>query len=193
MRRSPGGAMVQPGATWRGATSPNGESRTAAPDSSETRHSPEQSQPASRRSPTPSGTLRRESASSVIGQAVPGGWSGPFRPAGQVGLLLGSQRIDPNAQALELEAGDRTVDLRWNPMDLSWQRLSFTGDVFTRQRLIGEGHVHDGSRVPLGRSQIHEPAFAEQIHPPAVAKGVLIDEVANTFPALRHRLDTRDS
>ena len=50
-----------------------------------------------------------------------------------------------------LSARDLGVDLGRHPVDLLAQLGVVADQILGRQRLVGEAHVHDGGRVPLGR------------------------------------------
>ena len=73
--------------------------------------------------------------------------------------LLVGERIDLDAHGFELEAGDLAVDLTGDGVDLLLELVGVLGHVFGGERLIGEGHVHDGGGVTFGRGQIDQAAF----------------------------------
>ena len=51
-------------------------------------------------------------------------------------------------------------------------------EVVDRERLHGEGEVHDLDRVTVGRGDVHERALREKVDPPAVGEHVLGDVAA---------------
>src|SRR5688572_17834862 len=89
--------------------------------------------------------------------------SGPMLPGGDVLRLFGGHRIEHDAERGELEPGDLGVDRFRDVVDPRLELGVVQRDVFGRQRLVGEAHVHDRRGVALGRSQVDQPALGDEV------------------------------
>src|SRR3954468_20736209 len=79
-------------------------------------------------------------------------------PRSQVLRLLLGELVDLDAHGLELEAGDLTIDVLRHDVDLRLELIGVRHDELCRKGLVGEAHVHDGRRVPLGGAEGDEAA-----------------------------------
>src|SRR3974377_2209702 len=73
-----------------------------------------------------------------------------FRPARQILFLLQRQPVDLDAHRLQLQLGHALVQFFRNREDLLFQRGVVFDQVFNRERLIGEAHIHHGRRMSFG-------------------------------------------
>ena len=93
---------------------------------------------------------------------------------------------------LELEPGDLVVDVLGHHVDLVLEARVVLDHELGAERLVGEAHVHDRRRVTLGRRQVDQPAFGQQVDAAAVGHGVLLDELAHRALLHRELLERRD-
>ena len=61
-------------------------------------------------------------------------------------------------------------------MDPRGQLAAVLYHVLGAQGLVGEAHVHDAGRMPLGRRQVYQPPLCQQMNPAAIPEGVLFYE-----------------
>src|SRR5262249_35091231 len=99
-------------------------------------------------------------------------------PAGEVLLLLLGELVDVDAHGRKLEAGDLAADLVRHRVALPLERSGILHGVLRPERLVRERHVHDESRVALGRAEVDEPALGYQVETPPVGHRELLDELA---------------
>src|SRR3954447_11559991 len=102
----------------------------------------------------------------------------PLLPRVDVALLLGRHLVYVYVERLELESGDLPVDLLGDDINLVLELSMILRDVFGRERLVREAHVHDGRRMSLCSGQVHEPAPGHHV-PLLVAQVVLLNFAAN--------------
>src|SRR5439155_18245052 len=74
----------------------------------------------------------------------------PGPPGQGVGELLRRHRIDGDAHALQLEAGDLAIDIVGDVLHLWFEYREVGALPFEVERVVCEAHVHDEARMPLG-------------------------------------------
>src|SRR3954464_4237760 len=80
---------------------------------------------------------------------------GALLPAVQVAALLVGERVDLDAERLELQPGDLAVDRLGHRVDAGRERVAVLDEVLEAERLAGEVDVHHRSRMTLPRRQVH--------------------------------------
>src|SRR6476659_8113201 len=114
-------------------------------------------------SPTTS-SIRIGERHAPYGATTMSGWgSGPMLPGGHVLGLFCGHRFEHDAERGELEARDLGVDRLGDVVDPWFELGVVEGDVLGRQRLVGEAHVHHGGRMALGRPEVYQPAFGDEV------------------------------
>src|SRR5271156_4846067 len=108
----------------------------------------------------------------------PGSSLSAFGPGRQVLLLVGGELVDLDAHGVELEFGDVAVDILGDGVNLVLEAAGVLDQVFGGERLVGEAHVHHGSRVAFGGGEGDEAAFAEEVELAAIFHHVFVHEWA---------------
>src|SRR5215472_1030292 len=96
------------------------------------------------------------------------------------------------AHGLELEASDFAIDVLGNDVDLRLEIPMMLHEVFSRQGLVGEAHIHHGRGVAFGAGEVDQAAFGDQIDLAAVFQLELVDQRANFFFGSRQGFEHRD-
>src|SRR5258705_2526872 len=131
-------------------------------------------------SPTTSSTRIGE-RHAPYGATTGSGWgSGPMLPGGDVLGLLGGHRVELDTERGELEARHLGIDRLGHVVDPRLELGVVAGDVFGRQRLVGEAHVHDRGRVALGRPEVDQAGLGDEVEVSAPEVGLL--DLPGTLP-----------
>src|SRR5436853_1376952 len=103
------------------------------------------------------------------------GESSPLLPRREISPLLVRERVDRDAHRVQLEPRHLGVDVLRHVVNLLLEAGRVPGDVLRAKRLVGEAHVHHRRGMPLGPSQVDQPALAKQVEASPVARPVLLN------------------
>ena len=81
-------------------------------------------------------------------------------PARHIFEHFGCEFVDRYSHCSELKAGDLLVDLGRQNVDAGGKLAFFFDEIFGRECLVGERHIHHGCRVAFGRGEVNQAAFA---------------------------------
>src|SRR5262249_24604777 len=135
-------------------------------------------------------TTRREGRSRSPGECAAFFGSGSLVPGSEVLRLLVGQGVDLDAQRRELEPRDLGVDLARHRVDVALQAGRVVDHVLGGERLVGEGHVHHGRGMTLGRREVDEASLRDQEEALPILELELLDELTG-FPRLGRELAQR--
>ena len=96
-------------------------------------------------------------------------------PAGQIGFLFRSQRVDGQPHGGQLHSTDLIINGVGHLVQLGLQLLLVLDQPLQTQRLDGEGHIHDLRRMAVAGGQVHQAAFAHHVQGAAIGQGVTLD------------------
>src|SRR5215831_12534179 len=117
---------------------------------------------------------------------------GPGRVVGRILLLLGAQRVNSDPHGFELELRQLLILLGRDVVHARLERATLARQAQHGQELVGEAHVHDLARVPLGRRQVDQPPLGQKVNAPAARQRVLLVVGADLALALGQLLQIRD-
>ncbi len=107
--------------------------------------------------------------------------------------LLCTERIDLHTHCFEFEAGDFLVNVNRHRIDFLLELICVLRHVFSRECLVGKGHIHHGSRMPLRRGEVDQSSFTKDVDLASIFGCVLIDEWAHEIRlACAHLLQRGD-
>src|SRR5437660_214067 len=135
--------------------------------------------------PPPPSTQVRRADPNILVKSLPAcrgggaerrrGESSPLLPRREISPLLVRERVDRDAHRVQLEPRHLGVDVLRHVVNLLLEAGRVPGDVLRAKRLVGEAHVHHRRGMPLGPSQVDQPALAKQVEPAPVARPVLLN------------------
>src|SRR5713101_5323747 len=108
----------------------------------------------------------------LVRPAVRGGSS---LPRVQIFLLQSGQNIDFAPESFESLSSDLEIKRLRNLDDLGRQLTPVLAEIFGRQGLVGEAHVHHLSRMSVCSRKVHKASFGKKVEPPSVWQSVLDD------------------
>src|SRR5260221_1210723 len=93
------------------------------------------------------------------------------------------------AHGFEFKARDFTVEVFGHDIDLRLHVFVVLDEIFGRERLVSEAHVHHRSGVAFGRGEVDETAFGDEVHLAAVLHEEFVHQRTNFSLAGRERFE----